>query len=255
MLALVALLLASTPCPQGEPLEGGQHTRLSTERGAIHLWCDAETELRAVVIYVHGYGDDVDSAFTNHQLAAQFAKSNVEALFISVAAPSGPEGQVAFEELDSLLAQVSKHVGAPLPETVVLLGHSGGYRTLKLWLSSTRVQEVVLLDGFYGDSAPWSQWLINRPSATLRLIGLETWDKAEAWRVGLPETVRGRVNHTPAKCPHMEIITQGEWLPRVLRESSSLSPRGEKEPFEGGADQPLSTTIGTSLAWRITVEN
>lgn len=225
MLALLTLsLLSSTWCPPGQLLEGGQHTRLVTRNGPVHLWCRGGSELRGVVVYVHGYRDDVDSAFTHHQLAAQFARSKVDALFIAVAAPSGPGQPVAFGDLDALLDLVTEQVGAPLPEAVLLLGHRGGNRTLKAWLTSARAGEVVLLDGFYGDAAPWTRWLTARPDATLRLVGQHTWDRAEAWRRSLPPRLQGRVRHERAKCPHLDIVTRGDWLPRVIRESSLASP-------------------------------
>ena len=167
-----------------------------------------------MVVYVHGYRDDVDSAFLNHRLAEQFAKSELDALFIAVAAPSGPGQAVAFDDLDALLELV--HARGP----VLVLGHSGGNRTMKAWLSSTRVREVVLLDGFYGEAAPWTKWLSSRSDATLRMVGQHTWAKAEAWRTGLPLALRAQVLHEPAGCGHMEIVTNGSWLPRVIRESS-----------------------------------
>ncbi|MDP1823657.1 MAG: hypothetical protein Q8L48_10455 [Archangium sp.] len=217
MLALLTLsLLSSTSCPPGQLLEGGEHSRLVTKRGAVHLWCRTGSEPKDVVVYVHGYRDDVDSAFTGHRLAAQFAASDVEALFIAVAAPSGAGQPVAFGDLDELL----ELVGAPVGARVLVLGHSGGNRTLKAWLTSARVEEVVLLDGFYGESASWTKWLTARPGATLRVVGQHTWDKSEKWRGSLAESVRAQVTHERAGCGHMEIVTKGEWLPRVIRESS-----------------------------------
>ena len=219
MLALLTLsLLWSTPCPPGELLEGGEHVRLVTRRGPVHLWCRAPSEPKSVVVYVHGYRDDVDSAFVGHRLAAQFAKSGVDALFIAVAAPSGPGEPVAFADVDELLALA----GVSLPGPVLVVGHSGGNRTLRAWLSSPRVNEVVLLDGFYGESAPWTRWLTDRPSAKLRVVGQHTWEKAEAWRRSLPGFLRARVSHEKANCKHMEIVTGGEWLPRVIRESAEV---------------------------------
>lgn len=196
-------------------LEGGEHTRLVTKRGAVHLWCRAGSEPKSVVVYVHGYRDDVDSAFIGHRLAAQFAQSKVEALFIAVAAPSGPGQPVAFGDLDELLALVNAPAGP-----VLVLGHSGGNRTLKAWLTSTRVNEVVLLDGFYGESMSWTKWLTARPNATLRVVGQHTFDKSAKWLAALRGSVRSQVKHERAGCGHMEIVTKGEWLPRVIRESS-----------------------------------
>lgn len=187
----------------------------------MHLWCRSEAEPQRVVVYVHGYRDDVDSAFTHHQLAAQFAKSEVHALFIAVAAPSGAEQAVVFFDLDELLDRV----GAPVAAPVLVIGHSGGNRTLKAWLRSTRVEEVVLLDGFYGDAAPWTRWLTERPGAVLRAVGQHTFAKAEAWRGSLPVEVREQVTHQRAACGHMEIVTAGDWLPKVISESAIAGAR------------------------------
>ena len=220
-------------------LEGGEHHRLVTQRGPVHLWCRTGSEPTKVVVYVHGYRDDVDSAFTGHALASQFAKSKVDALFVAVAAPSGPGQSVVFADLDELLQLVDAPSGP-----VLVIGHSGGNRTLKSWLRSERVEEVVLLDGFYGESASWTKWLSSRPGAALRIIGQHTWTKSEAWLGALQERVRKQVLHQPAKCGHMEIVTRGGWLPRVIEESSlavtlSLSLRsGERGRGEGRTTSP-----------------
>lgn len=221
MLALItAALLSSTPCPAGTPLAEGQHQRLRLDGAPMHLWCRTGSAPRAVVLYVHGYRDTVDSAFTGHALAEQFAASGVDAFFFAVAAPSGPHEAVVFGSLDSLIERLAKAVGGALPEPTLLVGHSGGNRTLRAWLRSEKAKEVVVLDGFYGDAAPWTSWLDARADARLRLVGQHTHQKAEAWRAKLPGSLRARATQESARCTHMELVTKGEWLPRVIRESS-----------------------------------
>ena len=85
---------------------------------------------------------------------------------------------------------------------------------------------MVLLDGFYGDSSAWTTWLSSSADATLRLISKDTIRNAEAWLRSLPEALRDQVKLEPAKCSHNEILTNGEWLPRVLGESSLAEKRG-----------------------------
>lgn len=217
VLTLLALFVtSSTPCPPGEMLEGGHHQRLVLNEGAVHLWCRGEFE--RVVFYVHGYRDDVDSAFSGHQLARQFASSGVRALFVAVAAPSGPRKPVVFGDLDALVRELSSELRMPLPERTVLIGHSGGNRTLRSWLASSRATEVVLLDGFYGDATVWTRWL-TRPETSLRMVGQHTWAPAERWRQQLPRTLRERVTHVAARVSHMEIVTGGRWIPNELNES------------------------------------
>jgi hypothetical protein len=175
------------------------------------------------VVYVHGYRDDADSAFRNHALASQFAKSKVDALFVVVEAPSGPGQSVMFGDLDELLSLIDAPAGP-----VLVIGHSGGNRTLKSWLRSERVEEVVLLDGFYGESASWTKWLSSRPRASLRIVGQHTLTKSQTWLGALEQDVRNQVTHHEAKCGHMEIVTKGDWLPRVIQDAKYLPlPSGE----------------------------
>lgn len=247
MLALIALsLLSSTACPSGESLEGGQHVRLATKRGPVHLWCRTGSEPTNVVVYVHGYRDDVDSAFTHHQLAAQFAKSQVDALFIAVAAPSGADQPVVFGDLDELL----EVVGAPAGR-VLVVGHSGGNRTLKSWLRSARVEEVVLLDGFYGESSSWTRWLTARPGALLRVIGQHTWLKSAAWLAKLETELRDQVTHERAGCGHMQIVTMGEWLPRVIQESSLARDPTSQAPLAYRAESAFEHGDRNGSGFRI----
>ena len=213
MYALLALTLASAPCPSGAPLEGGQHRRLELSTGVAHTWCRGRFD--RVVFYVHGYRDTVDSAFEQHRLAKQFAESRSPALFVAVDAPAGDEEGVSFPDLDALSAELSRALKLTLPNRTTLMGHSGAHRTLRAWLSSARATDVVLLDGFYGDGATWTKWL-ERPGTSLRLVGQATWDAGEAWRSALPNQLRKKVTHVRAGVTHMEIVTAGDWIPRIL---------------------------------------
>jgi hypothetical protein len=198
----------------------GQQQRLLVEGAPVHLWCRTGSSPRAVVLYAHGYRDTVDSAFVDHHLASQFEAAGLDAFYFAVEAPSGPNEAVVFPSLDELLARLAEAVGGPLPEPTLLIGHSGGVRTLRAWLRSERAEEVVLLDGFYGAPSPWTSWLRERPAAHVRLVGQHTRQRAEAWRRGLALPLRGRVTLEAAGCAHMEVVTARRWLPRVIRESA-----------------------------------
>lgn len=197
----------------------GTHVRWETDRGPIHTWRAGAAVPSTVVLYVHGYRDTADSAFRDHGLAAQFAASGFDALFVVPEAPSGPQQQVFWPDLEALLTEVARKHGAELPSSVLVIGHSGGNRTLKSWLASERVNHVVLLDGFYGDPTPFERWLAARGDAQLVMIGQVTYAKAEAWKSGLVAELRRKVTHHAAGCSHMEIVTAGKWIPALLRKS------------------------------------
>jgi len=197
----------------------GTHQRWQTERGAVHTWYPGPTVPTKVVLYVHGYYETADSAFEGHHLAEQFASSGVDALFVVPEAPAGKGQPVFWPSLEQLLEEVSFHHATSPPETVLVLGHSGGNRTIKAWLASPMVKQVVLLDGFYGDPTPFEAWLARRSDATLVLISQSTAGKATAWVNRLSPLLASRVSQRPARCSHMQIVTAGSWIPELVRES------------------------------------
>ena len=220
-LAAVALCLLSSTT---------NHQRWQSAHGPIHTWHPGLAVPTAVVLYVHGYNDDADSAFADHHLAEQFADSGFEALFVVPEAPSGPQQRVSWPDLEELLVEVSRQHDVPLPQTVFVFGHSGGNRTLKAWLASARVNHVVLLDGFYGDPKPFENWLGGNADAQLILIGQLTFARAETWRKGLVASSRDRVEQRAAGCSHMQIVTAGKWIPHVLRASAQRREGKERSP-------------------------
>ena len=211
--AIVLCVLGST----------GTHTRWQTANGPIHTWHPGVSVPTTVVLYVHGYNDNADSAFVNHHLADQFASSGFDALFVVPEAPSGPGQRVLWSDLEQLLGEVARQHGVPLPQTVFVFGHSGGNRTLKAWLASARVNRVVLLDGFYGDPKPFENWLGQNDDAQLIMIGEVTFAKAEAWRSGLARSMRSRVAQRVAGCSHMQIVTAGKWIPELIRHAGETA--------------------------------
>src|SRR5262245_52628668 len=83
------------PPDGGSPISmavaAGTALRIADKAGPIHVWRPAgyRAETAAIVVYVHGYGTDVDTAWREHHLPEQFALSAVNALFIAPEAPAG----------------------------------------------------------------------------------------------------------------------------------------------------------------------
>ncbi len=196
----------------------GNHQRWETPNGPIHTWYPGSAVPSKAVLYVHGYYDSADSAFEGHRLAAQFESSGVDALFVVPEAPSGAGQKIAWPQLELLLAEVATHLGVPLPTSVLLLGHSGGNRTIKGWLSAPIVDRVVLLDAFYGDASPLQRWLEARVDARLVIVSQSTAPKADAWLARLTPSMTLRISHRRATCSHMQIVTAGRWIPDLVRE-------------------------------------
>ncbi len=220
MLLGLALTSTLTCLTSGSPLEGGLHERLTTANGPVHLWCPTEKP-ETIVVYVHGYFDDVDDAFRDHGLVEQFKRSGTRAVFVMIDAPKGPKEPVRWTSFAALRAELERHVEGALPTTAVVMGHSGGNRTLRQWARAGEVKDVVLLDAFYGDAAPWDEFLRTVPEGRVQLVGALTFAKADAWRRRLPVEQRSRVEQFEAKTNHMGVITDGAWIPRLLASRAS----------------------------------
>src|SRR5262249_8267144 len=108
---LAALVLCgATAAAHGETVLGGEHWRLGTSRGTVHVWRPEGYDWRSagVVVYIHGYYTSADSSWNDDRLANQFHESRRNALFIVPEAPSSGEDPVVWPSLDSLLITVQR---------------------------------------------------------------------------------------------------------------------------------------------------
>ncbi|HMG54400.1 MAG TPA: hypothetical protein VK601_12980, partial [Kofleriaceae bacterium] len=82
-------------------LAAGRHVRIDGPRGPIHVWIPASyrADSGATVIYVHGYFDDADTAWTGHQLVQQFALSALNAVFVIPEAPVAQKTPINYPDL------------------------------------------------------------------------------------------------------------------------------------------------------------
>ena len=185
--ALAVLPELIAPCPATEPglpaprqpdaalddlVQAGRHWRLATERGAIHVWTPAgyDAATAATVVFVHGYWVDVDEAWTSYRLAQQFALSGINTMFIAPEAPSAKWRPIAWPSLTDLLRTVTDEIDVAMPALrLAVVGHSGAYRTLAVWLANRTLDTVVLLDALYVESGllPWV-----RASSQHRLVNI-----------------------------------------------------------------------------------
>ncbi len=232
LLGLVGLfLLLATGVASAE---GGQHWRVSTDRGPIHVWTpegyDRATAM--TVVFVHGYNTNVDTAWTDYRLQEQFEHSGLNAMFIACTAPSSKNQGVQWASLNNLLAAVKLGIDQPLPEgKLVAAGHSAAYRTLVNWLPNPALSTLVLLDAAYGEEDQFMAW--TRDDLRHRLINVasDTVQESNWIAAFLPSTRRvyglpadwtdanraARVLYVRTNVGHMPMITDGIALPMALR--------------------------------------
>ncbi len=213
----------------------GQHWRIETTRGAIHVWIphtyDPKTAI--TVVYVHGYFTDVDGAWHDHRLPEQFALSGINAMFIAPDAPTDKYKPVAWPSLHALLASVVADIGVPMPQgRVVAIGHSGAYRTLEQWLPNQRLDTIVLLDAAYGDTWGYRSWLYSARDHRLIDVGDDTLSASDALHRMMPGTLvidgfpndeltdqerAARILYIRSQIGHMPLVTGGHAIPTLLR--------------------------------------
>ena len=213
----------------------GEHWRIVTSKGPVHLWRPAgyNAKTAGIVIYVHGYYVDVDKAWKEHRLADQFRMSRRNALFVIPEAPADYNNPVIWKDPSELMAEVVESSGIEMPSGIlVVAGHSGAFRSIAEWLHGGKVKQIILLDGFYGNVTEFVDWLVaaKGPKPRLLLVPRETVNETNRLLEGFPEAERrpltasdvGKRTDAPilvlmAQDNHMELVTEGRALPLTLR--------------------------------------
>lgn len=227
------LLLLSLATARADPLDDDRHARIATASGPVHAWWpeayDAATA--DLVVYIHGYYTDVDRAWREHRLAQQFEASGLNAMFVAGAAPGGHGQRVRWRSLGALRRAVAR-LDVPLPRgRTIVVGHSGAHRTIAQWLGGgASIDALVLVDAHYGDQPQIRAWIDGDRSRQLIDIAAVTRPWADALHDALPETLvldelpetldaarSSRIVYVRTSIGHMELVTEGVVIPRLLQ--------------------------------------
>jgi hypothetical protein len=241
--------------PIARAVAAAQHVRIDGPRGPIHVWIPASyrAETGATVLYVHGYFDDADTAWTGHQLPQQFALSALNAVFIVPEAPVAQKVPINYPDLGELLRLVEDHTGVTRGAALTAaVGHSGAFRTLQTWLDEPLLDQLVMIDAMYGDEDAIIGWFRASPRRRLIFVGEDTLLGTESVAEKLPETLTldrfpptydtwpaaartARSVYVRAQFMHMPLVTEGIALPSLLR----------LLPVELLADHPWQLPLGS----------
>ncbi|HEU4731222.1 MAG TPA: hypothetical protein VFT22_25185 [Kofleriaceae bacterium] len=240
--------------PIATAVAAGRHVRIDGPRGPIHVWIPASyhADTGATVLYLHGYFDDADTAWTGHQLAQQFALSALNALFIVPEAPVAQKLPINYPNLGEVLRLVEDNTGVARGAALtVAVGHSGAFRTLQAWLDEPLLDQIVMIDAMYGDEDAILGWYRASPRRRLIFVGEDTLLATESVADKLPDTLTidrfpptydtwpaaaktARSVYIRAQYMHMPLVTEGIALPSLLR----------LLPVELLADEPWQLPLG-----------
>jgi hypothetical protein len=247
--------LCREPAPQTESespadLEaGGEHLRLETARGPVHIWRPADYDARTAgtVVYIHGYFTSSDQTWSEDHLAAQFQASGRNALFITPQSPRSNNEEVSWKSMEDLLRAVDEVGAFRIPRgPLVVVGHSGAVRTILDWLPDPRLQEVILLDGLYRGQREFRYWLRGSPGAKshrMVLVASDTLRRSDRFARRVPDAARRSAipadfsNLTPrekrarllflrSQYDHLDMISNGRVIPLLLK-LTALRPLAE----------------------------
>jgi hypothetical protein len=214
----------------------GEHWRLETKHGPVHVWRPPgyRHESAGIVVYVHGFHTDVDNAWTNHRLAEQFFASQQNALFIVPEAQAGKRDTPRWRSLSALLRAVCKQARVKRPRGhLVVAGHSGAYRSISRWLSYRQIDHIILIDALYGHEERFRYWL-GRTAKRMTVVASDTRRSAEPFARRYRRACRldqiparfedfdkaersAKLLYMRSQYGHMEMVTNGAVLPVLLR--------------------------------------
>jgi hypothetical protein len=221
-----------------DEVAGGKHWRIKTAQGAVHVWAPPgyDRETAGTVIYVHGYYTDADGAWRDHELARQFKASHQNALFIVPDAPAGNDDSVQWPALKDLRRAVTR-ANIHLPDgPVVVIGHSGAFRTVMQWVDHRLVEQIILLDAMYAGESAFDEYIGSGKRADehkLIVVGASTATASASFaakykfavaREKMPSSAGGftrreknaRLLYVRSQYEHMGIVTSGKVIPVLL---------------------------------------
>jgi hypothetical protein len=222
-----------------DTVQGGKHWRIQTAQGAVHAWIPPgyNRDTAGTVVYVHGYYTDADGAWRDHELAKQFKASRQNAIFVVPDAPAANEQGVHWPALSDLRRAVTR-ANIRLPEgPIVVMGHSGAFRTVMQWVDHRLIDQIILLDALYAGEAAFDEFIRSGKHADehkLIVVGAGTAQDSSEFakkykfavaREGFPATLgaftkaerRAKLLYVRSQYDHMSIVTSQKVIPLLLR--------------------------------------
>jgi hypothetical protein len=243
--------MAETASPghmRADHIESGEHWRLESENGVVHVWRPAgyDAQSAGTVVYLHGHRSSADESFNQFAMATQFRNSHLNALFIVPDSTTDGEEGLHWDSLGALLRFVARETGVSRgPGSLVVMGHSGAFRNIVAWLDDREIDDLILLDALYSYEDEFRSWILSSKNADkkrLTLVSRDTRRNALRFMRGIAASVGvtripdsyaklnkkqrdARILNLRSQYDHMAIVTSGHVIPMVLQRTR-LQPVG-----------------------------
>ena len=207
-----------------------------------------------IVVYFHGWRNNIDSACAQFNLIEQFTESNKNAIFVF---PEGPKNspdsfggkleekdglKVLIEDVLKFLAE-KKELNSTKVGSIILAGHSGAGRVISFCLMrgglTKNISDVILFDALYGQIEKYAHWIENykgrfiniytdgggTKSETESLIDdLDGWGipyfKSEEIELKMDGLLNNRLIFIHTDLTHNEVISKREQFLNYLKTSN-----------------------------------
>ena len=178
-----------------------------------------------------------DLAWREYQLAKQFRMSRQNALFIVPEAPASNEDNVKWPALTDLRKAMAR-ANIKMPDgPIVVMGHSGAFRTVMQWVDHKLVDQIILLDAMYGGEKAFDEFIksgkradehkmiVVGASVARASVGFAQQYKFAVAREKFPDTLggfskaerRAKLLYVRSQYDHMAIVTSRKVIPLLLR--------------------------------------
>lgn len=215
------------------------------------------TQSTNIVVYFHGWYNNIDSACVQFKLLEQFSESNKNAIFIF---PEGPKnspdsfgGKMEDKDgLKKLLDDVTKYlkkkriVKTTKIGSIVLAGHSGAYRAIAYSVDQggliKNISDVFMFDALYAETDKINNWIKNFNGRFINIYTNEggtkeesetmmhdldslaiPYFKAEEKDLAMQELVKNRLIFIHTDLAHEEVINARKQFYNYLKTSKITS--------------------------------
>jgi hypothetical protein len=176
---------SSAPFPHPKRLDGHSYKNQSFSFQEHYADCSVlifvpkgfrPTQSTNIVVYFHGWYNNIDSACAQFKIIEQFSESNKNAILVF---PEGPKNSPdsfggKLEEKDglkNLVTDVLKFLKKKRITTtakvgnIILAGHSGAYRAIAYSVEqgglTKNISNVILFDALYAETEKFLNWIQN----------------------------------------------------------------------------------------------
>ena len=250
--------LVNAPFPDDERAEGHyykdeffpkeEHYNDSTTLAFIPDYYKPEDSVD-IIVYFHGWGNNVDKTLGKFHLIEQLHASGRKAVLIT---PEGPKNSKdsfggKLEEkgrfklmVEEVLSKLSKEIDKNLSvRNIILAGHSGAYRVMSYILLhgglTGRIKEVYLFDALYAEVEKYAYWLdhyngrfidIYTPNGGTKYLSENLMVDLDAWEIPYTfiegdeftndQLAGSRIVFISSQLSHSEVISSQDQFKRFL---------------------------------------